>query len=56
MKCRECGCLVDTDANPESFVEVGDFKRNTDWICLCFDCMEDYESEQDRRWQEERIP
>ncbi len=52
MKCSGCGALVDTDAEPESFIEVGDFKRNTDYICLCRTCREAYEEEQERRWEE----
>ena len=41
MKCDNCGCLVDTDAHPEAFVEAEPVRNIPTWKCLCRDCRGD---------------
>lgn len=34
-RCSKCGDLVDTDNEPEAYVQIGDMRRTEEWICLC---------------------
>ena len=52
-QCHDCGTLVDTDDEPEAYVEVGPMKRNPDYICLCRLCREEREEEAERDAGEE---
>ena len=53
MCCAECDALVDTDAEPESFVEIGPWKHGySNFICLCTECRELREMEEESRLQE----
>ena len=50
MRCAnsDCGTIVDTDAEPESFVEIGPWKHGYDnYICLCTECRELREMEEE---------
>jgi len=42
-RCVRCGDLVDTDAEPESYVQIGDMKRSEEWVCMCQHHREEYE-------------
>ena len=39
-RCSSCLELVDTDDDPEAYVEVGNMRRQTETICLCYGCRE----------------
>lgn len=39
-RCRSCGCLVDTDADPDAYVDLGNQRGLEDLACLCCDCRE----------------
>lgn len=42
-RCSRCGDLVDTDAEPEAYVDVGNMRGLEAWICLCRRHREEYE-------------
>ena len=44
-KCEGCGSFVDTDDDPDAYVEVGNMRRQTKTICLCEKCREEAEEE-----------
>lgn len=46
-RCSRCGDLVDTDAEPEAYVQVADMRKNEEYICLCRRHREQYEDERD---------
>jgi len=55
MLCADCGTPVDTDDEPESFVDIGLWKhgyRNT--ICLCLTCREQREFNEENMREEEQ--
>lgn len=45
VRCEECERFIDSDEDPECFVEVGNMKRLHKEIILCEPCRE-------RRWEE----
>jgi hypothetical protein len=45
-RCSRCSSRVDTDDEPEAYVEVGNM-RQTMTICLCRSCRERHEEEQE---------
>jgi hypothetical protein len=48
-RCSRCGDFVDTDAEPESYVQVADMRKREEWICLCRRHREQYEDEHETR-------
>lgn len=48
-RCSKCGALVDTDDEPEAYVEVGNMRSQTSTICLCQTCRERYEDAQENK-------
>ena len=48
-RCAKCGDLVNTDNEPEAYVEVGNMRRMHDTICLCQRHREEHEEELERR-------
>lgn len=44
-RCSRCGDLVDTDDEPESYVQIADMRKREEWICLCRRHREQYEEE-----------
>jgi len=44
-RCKHCEILVDTDDEPESYVEIPDGTNQPDYICLCTTCREAYEED-----------
>lgn len=44
-RCVRCGDLVDTDDEPESYVQIADMCKREEWICLCRYHREQYEEE-----------
>ena len=44
-RCSRCGDLVDTDDEPESYVQIADMRKREEWICLCRHHREQYEDE-----------
>lgn len=53
-RCGKCSALVDTDDEPESYVEVGNMRSQTETVCMCRNCREWHEDEQERRQSEPR--
>lgn len=47
IACSECRRLVNTDDDPDCFVEVGNMRRLTSTIVLCEPCREEHQAEQD---------
>lgn len=45
--CKDCDRYIDTDDDPDCYVEIGDMKRLHKTICLCERCRERREQEQD---------
>lgn len=52
-RCARCGDLVDTDDEPEAYVEVGNMRAQTETLCLCRNCRERHEEELESQ-QEQR--
>lgn len=48
-RCAKCGDLVDTDAEPEAYVEVGNMRAQTETVCLCRECRARAEEEHEHR-------
>jgi hypothetical protein len=42
-RCDGCSRIIDSDDDPECFVEVGNMRRLHDTIILCEPCREDRE-------------
>ncbi len=42
-RCSHCGDLVDTDNEPEAYVQIADMRKREEWICLCRTHRELYE-------------
>lgn len=40
-RCSSCSALVDTDDDPESYVEIGNMRAQTETVCLCERCREE---------------
>ena len=45
--CKHCCAYVDTDDDPDFYVEIGNMRRMNDTIGLCERCREKYFEEQD---------
>lgn len=48
-RCANCGDLVDTDAEPEAYVEIGNMRAQIETRCLCRDCREACMNEMENR-------
>lgn len=48
--CSNCARYIDSDDDPECFVEVGNMRRYHETIILCETCREERDDE--REWQE----
>lgn len=48
-RCRECGTLVDTDNEPESYVQIGNMRNHEEYICLCRSHREERERDEPRQ-------
>lgn len=48
-RCSRCSDLVDTDDEPEAYVEVGNMRTQTQTVCMCRNCRERHEEELERR-------
>ena len=48
-RCAKCGDLVDTDANPDAYVEIGNMRAQTEFICYCPECRAIYEDQIERQ-------
>lgn len=46
-RCSRCGDLVDTDDEPEAYVQVGNMRQEEKYICLCRRHREQYEDERE---------
>ena len=46
-RCSRCGGLVDTDNEPEAYVQIADMRKREEWICLCRRHREQWEEEHD---------
>lgn len=44
-RCQRCGDLVDTDDEPEAYVQIADMRKREEWICLCARHREEREDE-----------
>lgn len=44
-RCSRCGDLVDTDNEPEAYVQIGNMRNREEYICLCRHHREQYEDE-----------
>ncbi len=44
-RCSRCGDLVDTDAEPEAYVQIANMRNREEYICLCRGCREQWELE-----------
>lgn len=44
-RCSRCGDLVDTDDEPEAYIQIADMRKREEWICLCARHREQYEEE-----------
>lgn len=42
-RCSRCGDLVDTDNEPEAYVQIADMRHSEEWICLCHRHREEHE-------------
>jgi len=45
--CKDCGRMVNTDADAEAYVEVGNMKRLHAVVCLCRLCREEREAREE---------
>ena len=52
MKCHDCEHLVDTDADPDCWIEIGNMRRMTEDVAVCLSCRDAREMEDDRREDE----
>lgn len=34
-RCQRCGDLVDTDEEPEAYVQIGNMRNQEEYVCLC---------------------
>jgi hypothetical protein len=48
-RCSKCSALVDTDDEPESYIQIANMRSREEWICLCRGCRERYEDEREPR-------
>jgi hypothetical protein len=48
-RCSRCGDLVDTDDEPEAYVQIADMRKREEWICLCRQHREEYEENEPRQ-------
>ena len=39
-RCHDCGRLVDTDDDPECYIEIGNMRRLHKETCVCEPCRE----------------
>lgn len=46
-RCQKCGDLVDTDAEPEAYVQIGNMRNHEEHICLCRRHREEREAERE---------
>jgi hypothetical protein len=44
-RCSRCSELVDTDNEPEAYVQIADMRKREEWVCLCRDCRDQREDE-----------
>lgn len=50
--CEDCGAFIDSDDDPDCFVEVGNMRRMTWTKIYCESCRDNLGLEQDRReWE-----
>jgi hypothetical protein len=42
-RCNRCSALVDTDDEPEAYVQIANMRNREEWICLCRRHREEYE-------------
>ncbi len=54
-RCSRCDDLVDTDAEPEAYVQIANMRNREEYICLCRGCRERYEDERDEDCRQDRI-
>lgn len=47
-RCHDCSTLVDTDDEPEAYIEIGNMRRMTWTICVCRPCRERREDQDER--------
>jgi hypothetical protein len=47
--CHDCDRPVDTDDDPDCYIEVGNMRRLTQTICVCEPCRERRIEEDERR-------
>jgi hypothetical protein len=45
--CEQCGHLIDSDDDPDCFVEVGNMRRLHKEIVLCEGCREEHYNQQE---------
>jgi hypothetical protein len=45
--CHDCGRLMDTDDDPDAFIEVGNMRSQSKTIIVCEPCREQRQADQD---------
>lgn len=48
-RCYYCGDLVDTDDEPEAYVQVSNMRHTEEWRCMCRRHREKWEDEHEDR-------
>lgn len=46
--CEKCDAFIDSDSDPDCFVEIGNMKRLHKEVVWCESCREEYFEEQER--------
>lgn len=44
-RCVKCSAMVDTDDEPEAYVQIADMRTREEWICLCARHREEFEDQ-----------
>ena len=52
--CKNCQDCVDSDDDPDCFVEIGNMRRQTETIVLCERCR--FKDQDEREYQESMTP
>jgi len=39
-RCHDCDRLIDTDDDPDCYIEVGNMRSQTKTVCVCEHCRE----------------
>jgi hypothetical protein len=50
-RCKNCDRPVNTDDDPDCYIEVGNMRKQTTTECICEPCREELEIERERTAQ-----